>query len=131
MYIQVFKFGLQLLPLLAEVFNTAFDRTRMYWNNYIPIHAALIRRSVIDRGYRFDESLEVYEDWDFWLQLCQITPAFKHLDSITAFYRIGEDHGFGLRGGSDHLRRRIYARWAKTWGIDEIEDILSRLDSYT
>lgn len=111
----------------GKVFNTAFDRTRMYSNNFIPIHAALVRRSVIDQGYRFDESLEMYEDWDFWLQLCQLTPAFKHLDAITAFYRVGGEHGFGLRGGSDHIRRRIYARWAKTWGISDIEDILSRL----
>ena len=110
-----------------RIFNEPFDRHRLFYENYIPIHAVLIHRSVIDRGIRMDESLDVFEDWDFWLQLCRITIAFKHLDGVSANYRISDDRGIGVTGGHDEVRRRLYARWAKTWGINEIDDLLTRL----
>lgn len=111
----------------GRVFNSAFDRNRLYFQNYIPIHAAMISRSVIDSGYRFDPALEVFEDWDFWLQLLRITIGFKHVDAITGYYRVGEGHGIGDKGGYPEARRLIYSRWSKTWGIDEIDDLLTRL----
>ena len=40
-------------------------------DNYIPIRRTL-RRSVLQQGCRFDPELEIYEDWDFWLQLTQL-----------------------------------------------------------
>jgi LmbE family N-acetylglucosaminyl deacetylase len=114
-------------PSPSRILNDPFDRNRLYYENYIPIHAALIRRSVIDAGFRFDESLEMLEDWDFWLQLCQITVSFAHVDAVTGYYRSGEGHGLGYERGNAHARRQIYARWSKTWGIDEIDDLLTRL----
>ena len=115
---------------LARVFNQPFDRLDLYSNNYIPIHAALIDASVISRGHRFDESLDAYEDWDFWLQLCQISPAFIHVDRVSAYYRVGDGHGFGLQGGREDLRKKIYARWSKTWRLDDITDLLARLNAH-
>ena len=111
----------------SNVFNEPFDRNRLFYENYIPIHAVLTRRSVLDNGHRMDESFEVFEDWDFWLQLCQLTPQFGHVDAVTANYRIGEEHGIGVKGGYAEVRRRLYARWARTLGIDEIDDLLTRL----
>ncbi len=110
-----------------EAFNEPFDRNRMYYENYIPIHAALVSRAVIDAGLRFDESLDVFEDWDFWLQIMQRTIVFLHHDAVTAHYRVNHDQGIGVRGGHDEARRLIYARWSKTWGIAEIDDLLTRL----
>lgn len=40
-------------------------------SNYIAIHAALFSRRFVDAGHRFDASYELFEDWDFWLQLAQ------------------------------------------------------------
>src|SRR5208283_1665853 len=37
--------------------------------NLIPAISVLFHRHVIELGCRFDENLETYEDWDFWLQL--------------------------------------------------------------
>jgi hypothetical protein len=74
-----------------------------------------------------DESLDVFEDWDFWLQLCQLTETFKHVPGVSANYRIDSQSGVGIKGGFDDVRRRLYARWSKTWGISEIDDLLTRL----
>ncbi|WP_170287230.1 glycosyltransferase [Halioglobus maricola] len=114
----------------GRVFSEPFDRLKLYSNNYIPIHAALIDASVLDTGCRFDENLDVYEDWDFWLQLCQISPDFIHVDIVSAYYRVGGAHGFGLRGGREDLRRMIYARWCKTWRLDDITELLTRLEKH-
>lgn len=114
-----------------RIFNTPFDRNRLYYDNYIPIHAALVSRSIIDAGIRFDESLEVLEDWDFWLQVLQRTVSFLHVDGVTASYRVSPDQGMGVKGGYDAAKRLIYARWAKTWNLDEIEDFMTRLTTAT
>jgi len=37
--------------------------------NLIPAISALFHRRVIELGCRFDESQEIFEDWDFWFQL--------------------------------------------------------------
>lgn len=111
----------------CRVFNAPFDRLRLYYDNYIPIHAALVSREVIDAGIRFDESLDVLEDWDFWLQVIQRTASFLHVDGVTANYRVTRHQGIGVRGGYDGDKRRIYARWSKTWGLDEIDGLMTRL----
>lgn len=111
----------------VQVFDESFDRNRLFYENFIPIHAVLIKRSVIEAGYRMDESLEVFEDWDFWLQLCQITEVFEHVEGVTANYRIDSNSGIGVKGGHDDVRRRLYARWSRVWGINEIDDLLTRL----
>ena len=110
-----------------RVFDEKFDRNRLYYENYIPINAVLIARKVIDDGIHMDTSLEVFEDWDFWLQLCQLTIQFVHVPGVTAQYRISESNGIGLSGGYSDVRRRLYARWATTLGVDELEDLMSRL----
>lgn len=112
---------------IVRVFNETFDRNRLYFDNFIPINSALVSRSVIDAGLRFDPLLDVLEDWDFWLQVLQRTRAFAHIDCITANYRVSAEHGAGVRGGYDHAKRRIHARWSKTWGLDEITDFMTRL----
>ena len=71
-----------------DTFDWPFDRLLLMKDNFIPIHAMLFARGLLDQGCRFDESYEIYEDWDFWLQLSEHTD-FRHLDYCTAFYRDG------------------------------------------
>ena len=75
---------------LDYVFKEPFQRLLLLRDNYIPIHAMLFSRQLLDAGCRFDEKFEIYEDWDFWLQLSRHTD-FLHLDKITAYYREGGD----------------------------------------
>lgn len=66
-------------------FLRPFSRARLLMGNYIPIHAALFSRDVA-AGCAFDESLDVFEDWDFFLQLAEKTD-FLFVPRVTAFYR--------------------------------------------
>jgi hypothetical protein len=51
------------------------------------VHAQLIRRETI-RGVRFDPTLRVGEDWDFWLRLSERGVRWRGFDRIVASYRL-------------------------------------------
>lgn len=76
-------------------FNDPFDPLRLAYNNFMPIHSVLFRKAAIQRGCAFDENLDLYEDWHFWLQLAQLG-TFVHVNEVTAKYRISTESGVGL-----------------------------------
>lgn len=107
-------------------FNAPFDAARLRAQNYIPIHALMFEHTLCAQGLRFDEALDVYEDWDFLLQLTQHTEPL-HVDRITAFYRAGGDSGVGLGGAAQDRQRgrqRIFAKWCRRWDGAQIDDML-------
>ncbi len=90
--------------------------------NYIPLHAALFRASLVGRGYRFDEQLDAYEDWDFWLQLSG-EGSFVHLDHVSACYRAGGASGVGAQADAQKQRagrERVYEKWQRRWSAAEL-----------
>ncbi|MBI1906424.1 MAG: glycosyltransferase [Rhodocyclales bacterium] len=108
-------------------YRQPFNRARLYTGNYIPIHAALFRRSAQAGCCRFDESLDIYEDWDFWLQLMQ-RGRFVFLDEVSAEYRIGgQGHGFGVNFSEDAaaVARTIARRWLPLWNDEDRLDALA------
>jgi len=49
---------------------------------------SLVRRSVFDRGARFDENMQLgFEDWDFWLTAIELGFRGKHLENFGFRYR--------------------------------------------
>ncbi|MBK7002147.1 MAG: glycosyltransferase [Rhodoferax sp.] len=99
------------------LFNQPFDRTRLLVENYIPMHAILFRRSLLDTGCRVDEHLDVYEDWDFWMQLAQHAD-FVFLEPIGAVYRIGPGSGFGINADAQEVTRglaMLFQKWRPRW----------------
>ena len=89
-----------------HVFNQPYDRQRLLVENYLPIHAVLFARALVGESLCFDDTLEVYEDWDFWVQLSALTPLI-HVDRVTAVYRIQEGSGFGLHRDGELLERGL------------------------
>ena len=90
-----------------------FDATRLWLANYLPIHAVLFERSFIDAGLRFDEALDVYEDWDFWLQLAG-QGEFLHVPGASASYRLIGDSGLSAQRDAAATaagRAAIYRKW--------------------
>ena len=59
---------------------------QLWANNVLPIHAVLFPRTVVEQGARFDEQLELYEDWDFWLRLTGHVN-LVHVPGVSAIYR--------------------------------------------
>lgn len=124
-------------PLRAFDFNEPFNLDRLRGRNYIPIHAMLFERSLITQDRCcFDETLDLFEDWDFWLQLSQHTP-FLHHDKITALYR--NQGGSGL--GEENLEERntrileataeVLAKWVPTWTPKDWAALLLERDALT
>jgi len=116
-----------------ETFQQPYDRLLLMRDNYIPIHSMLFARGPVDDGCRFDEDFDIFEDWDFWLQLSEHTD-FRHVDRCTAFYRSGgasqtadlDDHL--QRFDSDHelgkARAAIYDKWLQRWNGDRLNRLL-------
>ncbi|MBH9578013.1 glycosyltransferase [Inhella proteolytica] len=91
-------------------FAAPFDRWRLLFENYLPIHAVLFRRLP---GLRFDEGFPVFEDWDFWLQLAERGP-FEHVPGIGARYVAGATQGSGVfeaHSRNEAQRQALYAKW--------------------
>ena len=109
-------------------FCQPFDRIRLLVDNYIPMHAALFRRDLLELGCCFDETLDTYEDWDFWIQLSQHTD-FIYVDQVTSVYRISGTGGFGV-AGHNKLRalkslESIIDKWRKIWPTEDVVAIVN------
>ncbi len=103
-----------------------FDPTQLRIENYIPIHAALFRRTVLDYGARFDEQLDFCEDWDFWLQILQ-HGTFCFVPEIGAVYRTIDGQGSGIREKRTQRQQSmiaIYKKWMPHWNDESIWHIL-------
>jgi len=121
---------------LDYVFGEDFDPILLMRDNYIPIHAILFDSALLQNGCRFDETFDIYEDWDFWIQLSQHT-SFQHVDVITAFYREGGDSNTAaadvrLRYQADNdlgkARAAIFEKWLPKWTGEKVNALIGQLD---
>jgi hypothetical protein len=115
---------------MGQVFDMPFDPIRQLAGNLTPIHAVLFRSAVLEQGCRFDETLNLYEDWDFWLQLARLAPMI-HLPGVSGAYRIHESSGVhtdaGPQGSASAL---IYGKWSLGWTTQQIGQIMQRVWLY-
>ena len=112
----------------GNVFDYPFDAVRQMAGNLTPIHAVLFDASLVHQGHcRFDETLDRYEDWDFWLQMARRT-AFVHLPGVSAAYRIHESSGVHVDAPQSSLR--LYEKWQGQWGPREIGELMRRVWSH-
>jgi glycosyltransferase involved in cell wall biosynthesis len=85
-------------------------------NMYIQTGAAIFSRGFLALGCRFDESLTLAEDWDFWIQLSQYAP-FVRTDAVTVNYRAelgtsGMGVGANVSGTSaEPMVRQVLEKW--------------------
>lgn len=108
-------------------YNDSYDPIRLAYENYLPIHAVLFRKSLVDAHCRFQEDLSIYEDWAFWFLLSQRGP-FKHVDKPGAIYRIGETCGVGVPGENKDFsnERKTFIHWVKKHWTDEQAVVLAK-----
>jgi glycosyltransferase involved in cell wall biosynthesis len=111
-------------------FNTPFDLEHLYAENFIPIHSMLFTRNLIVKGCYFDTDFELFEDWDFWLQLSQHTD-FYFLNHITATYRLNTDSS-ALHSPHNRLINtiRIYTKWLANWQSIRLYQLLARMHEF-
>jgi hypothetical protein len=96
----------------------------------------LFARSLLEDGCRFDERLDIYEDWDFWLQVARFTP-LQHSDKITAFYRQGGSSDtaevdtktrYASGNTFSDARSAVLDKWKSIWSGSEWNELLGSLD---
>jgi O-antigen biosynthesis protein len=114
---------------MRQVFDVAFDFAQQRAGNFLPIHSVLFRSSVLSHGVQFNESLDLYEDWDFWLQLAQIT-TFSHLPGVSASYRIHNSSGVHQENSvTQAAKKRIQSSWLDSLPVP-LEDLMMRAAAY-
>ena len=94
-----------------------YSRLLLFQDCYLSNNAVLFRREMLAHC-RFDESLEVCEDWDFWLQASAVSD-FLAVPQQTAFYRsdLGASGMGGVAGANrdfakyERFRAKIAAKW--------------------
>ena len=116
--------------VISGTYNQTFAAARLMAGNFIPIHAVLFKRDLVAQGCRFDENLDSYEDWDFWLQAARKTD-FSHTAKVSAVYRtqLG-DSGMSLPL-AHHLplqrqcRLILWEKWWNKWTVDDFDCLVT------
>jgi hypothetical protein len=105
------------------LYDQPWSAPRMAFTNVLPIHSVLFEADLVRRdGCRFDETLPVLEDWDFWLQVTQHTEV-RHAPGISALYRYRDRAGLQR---DDHLhhqrqwREKVQTRWLARLGPEQV-----------
>ena len=115
---------------LGQTFDLPFDAIRQAAGNLMPIHAVLFKAGVLAQGCRFDEALDRYEDWDFWLQVANLAP-MAHLPGVSGVYRIHESSGVHSDAGPAGAAAAVmYQKWEKQWTPQQIGQIMQRVWSH-
>jgi glycosyltransferase involved in cell wall biosynthesis len=68
-----------------DVFSFDFVYRNLLFGNFIPFNSLCLSRDIVQSANGFDESLELYEDWDFLIRIGKEN-SFYHLPVITSIY---------------------------------------------
>lgn len=102
----------------ADVYGRSFSFVKIWENTILHTMNAIFHRSLLDDGVAFDESFDIHEDWDFWLQCSQKT-GFTFVEKPTTLWH-GEEGESGCGFGSNldkpryaQMQRQVQDKWAK------------------
>lgn len=68
-------------------YQQPFNKTLLFYMNYIPIQSILFSKELYEEAGGFDESLDALEDWDLWVRYSILTDFF-YLPEITSKYYV-------------------------------------------
>lgn len=109
-------------------FDAPFDATRLLFENYLPMHGVLFRRNAATAALRLDEAFDLFEDWDWWLQLAALGP-FVHVPGISARYRItgsAQSDVFADSPAAADARARLFEKWRHRISAQQHGELLMR-----
>lgn len=110
----------------GHIFHEDWEPGKLLAGNFLPIHAPLVPTSCLSCAARFDPDLDIYEDWDFWLQLSRHI-SFVRSPQITATYFVGGGSGANpLQVDAAFMRKstlKIYKKWLPMLSMQDIWDV--------
>ena len=71
----------------TSMFLQFVSLSKLLKENIFSLHCAIIRKSAIDVIGGFDENLQLFEDWDFWIRFALADFSFIPVEKWTAIYR--------------------------------------------
>ena len=115
--------------IVGHVFAREFDFTLLHLQNYLPIHAVLFRLDVVRQsGCRFDETLPLFEDWDFWLKLAA-KGEFKRVAGVSALYALdpvtGSGHAVVNSQERDTALQLFATRLLSRWNAEGVAKLIA------
>lgn|GEM_PF-3412357 len=113
------------------VYDHAFSSAQLLVGNFLPIHAVLFSKELVEAGCHFDATLTTYEDWDFWLQIARHT-GFVQTGKVSASYRsfLG-DSGMSQAEHRPLQRQRrsvVWRKWWSSWQVENVELLATELE---
>lgn len=111
----------------VDLYDAEVTPARMLAWNHLPIHAVLFERSLAEEGCAFDEDLDLYEDWDFWLQVSRRT-GLARAPGVSAVYRAHLGRSALTAGAAweqFEARRRIWRKWLSAWDPADLEGLVN------
>ena len=110
----------------TELMGKPYEKSHLICANLFVLHTVLFDLSLRQSGCRFDEDLNIYEDWDFWLQASEHTDFF-FVQKPTAYYRIHDSSGVHQQVAfAGDAYRQIYRKWQARWRPEDIEQLMLR-----
>jgi tetratricopeptide (TPR) repeat protein len=100
----------------TDRYGRSFSLVQIWESTILHTMNGLFHRSLLDDGCRFDESLDVLEDWDFWIQCAQHT-GFTFVETATTIWHGDEgESGCGFGKNYDQPRfvsaqTRVQEKW--------------------
>ena len=110
-------------------FDEPHDGVRLMFENYIPINAVLFDLALTRQagGPRFEPEFDLFEDWDFWLQMLTLG-SFWHVPGVSAYYRIHGNSGMGVRLDEGALAEvaldQLLAKWRTRWSAENLHSMV-------
>ncbi|WP_067223342.1 glycosyltransferase family 2 protein [Marinomonas gallaica] len=98
---------------------------QLFYHNVMPILTVLIPTNVRKLGVRFDNTIDLFEDWDFWLQVAQFC-SFVFVDQTTCNYLIHTESSGVREREKQHLAyQTIYQKWLTKLTPSMLHDMLA------
>lgn len=97
-----------------HLYAREFDPILLQFQNYLPIHSVMFRLDAVrpPSMCRFDENLDLFEDWDFWLQMALKGP-FQRASGVSALYVLNEANGSSHAQIEGQSRESMLARFGE------------------
>ncbi|WP_425642615.1 glycosyltransferase family 2 protein [Marinomonas gallaica] len=109
-----------------SIHGAQLEQHQLFYQNQLPILTVLLPTRVREMGIAFDADFDLFEDWDFWLQVYTVCH-FEFIEQVTCAYRIHQQ-GSGVRDRSQQqcAFRQVYEKWLPKLSLPALYSLLAK-----